>query len=437
MSEPFVLHCGNSLDILKNYPDNHFDSIVTDPPYGISFMGRKWDYDVPSQEIWAECLRVLKPGGHLLAFAGTRTQHRMAVRIEDAGFEIRDMIAWVYGSGMPKSLDVSKAIDKAAGAEREILSERANRSSFDPDAEGGGGFQRGTIQITVPATDAAKKWDGWGTSLKPALEPITVARKPLIGTVAENVLAHGTGAINIDSCRIPTSDKLGGGGEKAETSAKFTNDGWKRPWMDDPEQLEAQAAKVRANVEKAESLGRFPANLIHDGSDEVVSLFPNSKSCSSPSKATPSGKIFGGSRSQGAIYPGEDGSAARFFYCAKTSRQDRNEGLYSNTTPMVASGATMRECEDADWKSRNGNYHPTVKPTDLMAYLCRLVTSPNGIILDPFMGSGSTGKAAIREGFKFVGIDMQQEYVDISNTRISHELKESSKLKSTSEQLDI
>ena len=339
-SEGVKLIHGDCLDVLKGMPDNSVDSIVTDPPYGLSFMGKKWDYDVPEQAIWEECLRVLKPGGHLLAFAGTRTQHRMAVRIEDAGFEIRDMIAWVYGSGFPKSMDVSKAIDKAAGAQREILSERTNRSSFDPEKQGGGGFQRGTIQVTTPATDAARQWQGWGTALKPALEPITVARKPFKGTVAANVLEWETGAINVDGCRVATSEILG------------------RPQA---EQLFFSGLKNNGYNDNSDKRGgRWPANLIHDGSDEPTELL---------------------------------GAAARFFYCAKTSKKDRGEG----------------------------NIHPTVKPTELMAYLCRLVTPPCGVVLDPFMGSGSTGKAAVREGFRFIGIEMDAEYLAIAEARIAHE----------------
>lgn len=338
--KPYDIHLGNCLEVLKRIPENSVDSIVTDPPYGLAFMGKKWDYDVPDQAIWEECLRVLKPGGHLLAFAGTRTQHRMAVRIEDAGFEIRDMIAWVYGSGFPKSMDVSKAIDKAAGADRTVLSERANKSSFDPDGIGGGGFQRGTIQITEPATDDAKKWQGWGTALKPALEPITVARKPFKGTVAANVMEWETGAINVDGCRVATSEILG------------------RPQA---EQLFFSGLKNNGYNDNSDKRGgRWPANLIHDGSDEPTELF---------------------------------GAAARFFYCAKTSKKDRGEG----------------------------NIHPTVKPTDLMAYLCRLVTPPGGVVLDPFMGSGSTGKAAVREGFRFIGIEMDADYLAIAEARIAHE----------------
>jgi site-specific DNA-methyltransferase (adenine-specific) len=319
-------------------PDNSIDSIVTDPPYGLSFMGKKWDYDVPSEAIWRECLRVLKPGGHLLAFAGTRTQHRMAVRIEDAGFEIRDMIAWVYGSGFPKSLDVSKAIDKAAGAEREVIGVAGKSGSARNSMAGD--FAGGEYMSTAPATDAARQWARWGTALKPALEPITVARKPLIGTVAENVLAHGTGALNVDGCRV---------GDNA---------GWSYPsgrggsgWHG-RESLSANLSEPMAATQ-----GRWPANLIHDGSEEVVGLLND---------------------------------AARFFYCAKASKRDRNEG----------------------------NNHPTVKPTDLMRYLCRLVTPPGGTVFDPFMGSGSTGKAAAIEGFSFIGAEMQREYFDIAASRI-------------------
>jgi DNA modification methylase len=341
---------GDCLEVLKEMPDNSVDSIVTDPPYGLSFMGKKWDYDVPEQAIWEECLRVLKPGGHLLAFAGTRTQHRMAIRIEDAGFEIRDMIAWVYGSGFPKSMDVSKAIDKAAGAVREVVGFDAAKSTQQTAKKGTqayGDFNGQTGLITVPATDAARKWEGWGTALKPALEPITVARKPFKGTVAANVLEWGTGAINIDEGRV-------------------VGDVWTRrtPYKDNIKGGQLHAAKSESTYacgpQSGNELGRWPANLIHDGSDETTELL---------------------------------GDAARFFYCAKTSLKDRGEG----------------------------NTHPTVKPTDLMVYLCRLVTPPGGVVLDPFMGSGSTGKAAVREGFRFIGIEMDADYLAIAEARIAHE----------------
>ena len=332
----FEIHHGMCLDVLKTFPDNSFDSIVTDPPYGISFMGKKWDYDVPSVEEWAECLRVLKPGGHLLAFAGTRTQHRTAVRIEDAGFEIRDMIAWVYGSGFPKSLNVSKAIDKDAGAERETV-----KAGTRSDAS-----------ITAPATEDAKKWDGWGTALKPAMEPITVARKPLTGTVAANVLEWGTGAINIDGCRVEPT------GESRERVSEASQD---RRYTEAGGTNFAALPGTRGGAPE----GRWPANLIHDGSEEVAGIFPNSKD-------------------------GGAGSAARFFYCAKASKADRGEG----------------------------NDHPTVKPTDLMRYLCRLVTPPGGKTLDPWVGSGSTGKAAILEGFDFTGIERDIGSVETARRRI-------------------
>ena len=378
------LMLGDCLERLRELPDCSVDSVVTDPPYGLSFMGKKWDYDVPSVEVWAECLRVLKPGGHLLAFAGTRTQHRMAVRIEDAGFEIRDMIAWCYASGFPKSLDVSKAIDRAAGAEREIV-----RTPMTPHSTAGKGLSNELDERpwmtearkngyhehagNNPATKAAKQWQGWGTALKPALEPITVARKPLgENTVAANVLAHGTGAINVDGCRVemPFGDsKCGGFGNG---SVGF-NGG------------DARGAKWQTQTS-----GRWPANLIHDGSDEVVGLFP----------VTTSGKPCGNknvissfcSKQDGRPLTGfgDTGSAARFFYCAKASKKDRESST-----------------------------HPTMKPTDLMRYLCRLVTQPGGVVLDPFMGSGSTGKAAVLEGFQFIGIEREGEYLDIATRRIA------------------
>ena len=378
--KPAELHLGDCLDMLRDMPNASIDAVVTDPPYGLSFMGKRWDYDVPSVEIWAECLRVLKPGGHLLAFAGTRTQHRMAVRIEDAGFEIRDMIAWVYGSGFPKSLDVSKAIDRAAGAEREVVGVHMRH--------GGGSAQSGSmagplgtlseLPLTAPATPEAQQWAGWGTSLKPSLEPITVARKPLEGTVAANVLQWGTGGINVDGCRVGTD-----GGTTRSEQAPYAESGWRT------------GHKIEAL-----NLGRWPANLIHDGSDEVVGLFPET----GVSKGTAQFKThttyqWSKSHPDATAEPqygaeigyGDTGSAARFFYTAKASRQDR----------------------DPD------NTHPTVKPTDLMRYLCRLVTPPGGLVLDPFMGSGSTGKAALLEGFRFVGVERDAAYYAIAQRRIA------------------
>lgn len=395
----FMLYPGDCLIALRSMSADSVDSVVTDPPYGLSFMGKRWDYDVPKTEIWAECLRVLKPGGHLLAFAGTRTQHRMAVRIEDAGFDIRDMIAWLYGSGFPKSLDVSKAVDKAAGAVREKI--RIDASEVrNPKATGGG--RDGTIGATRPwieqamlagfhekdsdraVTADAQAWQGWGTALKPAMEPITVARKPFPGTVAQNVLAHGTGALNIDECRVGLSEgddpRLGGKGVWTTT-------------------------KPRGTVASS-PLGRWPANVMHDGSAEVVSLFPESKGQQGDVRGTEQSRTGGvGTHCYGEYGPvatarrGDSGSAARFFYCAKTSKRDRDEGLARKSEPRA-------------------NHHPTVKPTELMRYLCRLVTPPGGVVLDPFMGSGSTGKAAMLEGFSFVGCEMSDDYLELARARI-------------------
>ena len=369
----FTLHNGDCLDVLRTMPENSVDSIVTDPPYGLSFMGKKWDYDVPSEAIWRECLRVLKPGGHLLAFAGTRTQHRMAVRIEDAGFEIRDMIAWVYGSGFPKSLDVSKAIDKGEGFWRG----RAGAVKSGNDAMSGGNYER--TAKGDPVTAAAAAWQGWGTALKPALEPITVARKPLAGTVAENVLQWGCGGLNIDGCRIP---------------------GWK-PQV--TQGINSNASSFNVAKERrisGDSMeGRWPANLIHDGSGDVLAGFPEGNS--------------------------------RFFYCAKASKKDRDEGLdgfrkvrASEITGRVegSAGLVMEGGKANPYAGTTGepraNNHPTVKPTDLMRYLARLVTPPGGVVLDPFMGSGSTGKAAMLEGFRFIGIERDEQYMGIARARI-------------------
>lgn len=354
----FKIYNDDCLNVLKTMEDNSIDSCVTDPPYGLSFMGKLWDYDVPQKEIWEQVFRVLKPGAYLLAFFGSRTYHRGVVQIEDAGFEIRDQIMWLYGSGFPKSLNVGKAIDKDAGAKRtNPIGPKINTydgAKRNPENHGNPADQSNVgkwglkktphgIMEFEPATDEAKKWEGWGTALKPAHEPIVVARKPIHQSVAKNVLEYGTGALNIDGCRV------------------------------------------------GEENGRWPANVIHDGSDEVVSKFPDAKGGTTNGNAPTgvSGNITPMRRGN-LITRNDSGSAARFFYCAKASKADREQG----------------------------NNHPTVKPTELMKYLCRLVTPPNGIILDPFMGSGSTGKAALQEGFNFIGIEMNKEYYEIAEKRI-------------------
>jgi len=351
-----VFH-GDCREVLRGLPDNSIDSVVTDPPYELGFMGKKWDstgiaYDV---SVWEECLRVLKPGGHILAFGGSRTWHRLAVAIEDAGFEIRDSIAWMYGSGFPKSLDVSKAIDKRLGAEREVVGTRQGKGSqtgVTVGAIGGGaseGFGHGnTINETSAHTPEAQHWEGWGTALKPTHEPIVVGRKPFAkgSTVAANVLLHGVGGLNIDASRIGTDDTR----SKTSMSAMGQNSGWN--------------AHQNREVIAGSACGRWPANVILD------------------------------EYSAGLLDEQSGENPPRFFYCAKASKRDRNEGL-----------------EDS-------NPHPTVKPTTLMRYLIKLVTPAGGTVLDPFTGSGSTGKAALLDGFDFVGAELTEEYLPIIEGRL-------------------
>ena len=411
---------------MKAMPDNSVDSIVTDPPYELGFMGKSWDSSgiAFNIEVWQEALRVLKPGGHLIAFSGSRTYHRMAVAIEDAGFEIRDQIMWVYGSGFPKSHNISKAIDKAAGAEREVV-------QTIPDRWAGKGsvYQRSTqdetetVEITQPSTDAAKQWDGWGTALKPAHEPIVLARKPLVGTVANNVLTYGTGGLNIDGSRVGENfDKLQGRPiqKLATRLSDETDEEYRSRVLESPEQQLALA--------KLKELGRWPANFIHDGSDEVVELFPDTKSGAVKPYQRANRDSYSGSMPAESTFnkEGDSGSAARFFYCAKASKRDRNEGLdgfEAKFAPTMSDGIGGKE-HNEETATKKLNHHPTVKPTDLMRYLVRLVTQPNGTVLDPFMGSGSTGKACAYEGFDFIGIDQSAEYVEIARARIEYAQKQ-------------
>jgi len=405
---------GDCRTVMKDLADNSIDSIVTDPPYELGFMGKSWDasgvaYDVT---VWQECLRVLKPGGHLLSFGGSRTYHRMACAIEDAGFQIRDQIMWVYGSGFPKSLNISKAIDKAAGAGRE-----------NGKLKWKGGTQLGVINDdswkpkdvyeSQPATAEAKEWNGWGTALKPAHEPIVLARKPLDGTVANNVLTHGVGGINIDGCRVGMSE--------ADKAKSLNN--WKPQGYELKESIYEFGTEV-VTTEQSQQ-GRFPANFIHDGSDEVLELFPETKG--GTWNTTKGARHFNNdgeptdyatSKSDSSI-----GSAARFFYCAKANKKDRNEGLDQFEEKRDADRTKDDGAGGDNPRNRSNtaklNHHPTVKPTELMRYLCRLVTPPNGTVLDPFTGSGSTGKAAVAEGFSFIGIEQSAEYVEIAKARIT------------------
>lgn len=374
------------IEAMKEMWDNSVDSIVTDPPYELGFMGKSWDSTgiAFNVEVWEEALRVLKPGGHLIAFSGSRTYHRMAVAIEDAGFEIRDQIMWVYGSGFPKSMNIGKQLDD---------------------------------------------WQGWGTALKPAHEPMVLARKPVVGTIANNVLTHGVGGLNIDASRVE-GDK-GTGNWKGVTTPDQSDNIYAGGWDGSVQSIEP--------ITDDGTIGRFPANFIHDGSDEVVGLFPESNGAGG---SVPNVKITGygdGIGSGESVYTPNDrkgfnsgsGSAARFFYCAKTSKRDRNEGL-EGFEAVNASEMVNRKEDSAGMNSpragagrTNGaaNHHPTVKPTSLMQYLVRLVTPPNGTVLDPFMGSGSTGKACAYEGFDFIGIDQSAEYVEIAKARINFALE--------------
>lgn len=395
------LHQGDSRDVLKTLGDASIDSIVCDPPYALvsiqkrfgkpgsaaakhgadgafaraarGFMGKDWDVadTAFAETFWAECLRVLKPGGHVVAFGGTRTYHRLVCAIEDAGFEIRDQLGWVYGSGFPKS----------------------HNQSGD--------------------------WQGWGSALKPAWEPICLARKPLTGTISGNLAEWGVGALNIDGCRVGWPD-----GKVPEIGTP--------EWGGPNKKSTAVPGQAGETVERVgpSQLGRWPANIIHDGSDEVLAAFPDAKGqqgkVGPEHGAKDSRGIYGdfGPRDDFAPRIETDTSAARFFYCAKASRKDRDEGL--SHLPKQAGGMVSETSGqhitrlEADYKPEpRANIHPTVKPTSLMQYLCRLITPPGGTILDPFLGSGSTGKAAVLEGFSFVGIEREAEYMPIAEARIA------------------
>lgn len=427
-----TLYLDDCLNVLPSLKD--IDSCVTDPPYGLKFMGKDWDHGVPGERFWRAILDACRPGAHLLAFGGTRTYHRLVCAIEDAGWEIRDTIMWVYGSGFPKSLDVSKAIDKGAGAKREVVGRRIDRAATPKRDFRGGAFHAGAENknidcsaITAPATGAAKQWDGWGTALKPAVELICLARKPLSEkTVAANILKHGVGGLNIDGCRIPVDPDVDASqlrtmnrGQRADDQEwGFSKKGGNTPQVIRPE-------------------GRFPANLVHDGSEEVMGLFPVTTSGKLLTHHKQSGGGLAGTLTfairertgEPCSFGGDSGSAARFFYCAKASGKDRNEGL-EDLKDMVLARSCQAQAEEKRGhvvKKSGGafnkarivkNNHPTVKPTNLMRYLCRLITPPGGGVLDPFMGSGSTGKAAVPEGFQFVGIENEEPSFNIACKRM-------------------
>jgi site-specific DNA-methyltransferase (adenine-specific) len=383
-------------------------------------MSKKWDYDVPSVEIWKECLRVLKPGGFLLSFSSTRTYHRMTINIEDAGFEIRDSCTWNYSSGFPKSHNISASIDKMYGHPNRGRAIPTASSYQACDVDQDNKLTSNPVGPYEPKTDEAKQWQGWGTALKPSQEFIAVARKPLDGTVANNVLEWGTGGMNIDATRVPMSDedygKLSSGVERIREKGGTMDNSWKN-------------SSDLSGANPVNPAGRWPANFIHDGSQEVLELFPDTK----PSKSggmsyNKDTQHLSGKKPQPRTgHDDNGGSAARFFYVPKASRRDKEEGLdgfeekigvkqfnEGMEGQIRSNGTVIKEA------SKLRNPHPTVKPTELMKYLCRLVTQPGGIVLDPFMGSGSTGKAAILEGFRFIGCELDEEYLAIAEARIKH-----------------
>lgn len=406
---PPLLLKGDCLVELARIPDASVDAVVTDPPYGLGFMGKGWDIHTPLDferfcAAWAaECLRILKPGGHMLAFGGSRTWHRLAAGIEDAGFEIRDSIAWLYGSGFPKSMDVSKAIDKSLGATRtEYAGVRPGHESFvgrdnlkslrDSGAlSGEGGYSRPWMHdaekveaqhhVLAPATDAAREWQGWGTALKPAFEPIVVARKPLIGTVAANVLAHGTGALNIDATRIATDEDT------------------RRPFGTPSDHVAQLKTLPPGELNTGSDKGRWPANVVLDEAqaaalDAQSGYMKDGVSVNRNRNADEiANKVYGARRkvTTDAGY-GSGGGASRFFYVAKAPKSER---------PVVDSTS-----------------HPTVKPLALMRWLIRLVTPPGGCVVDPFAGSGTTLEAAYLEGMESIGVEMTPDYWPLIAARI-------------------
>ena len=365
-----TLFNGDNIEVIRTLPENSIDSIVTDPPYGISFMNKKWDHDVPSVEFWKEIFRVLKPGGHVLSFGGTRTYHRMVVNMEDVGFEIRDQIMWIYGSGFPKSLNIGMEVDKKLGNEREVVGISDNtRKRNNHEYNSVGNFGSKELENTKGNTP----YEGWGTGLKPANEPICLARKPIEEkTITDNVLKYGTGGINIDGCRIGTTDNLLRIGDTlGDRFANFNN----------------ESGKGECNVVTGSNDGRFPSNVIMD---EVA---------------------------------GEElGNQRKFFYCPKVSTQERNLGIENSKKAKnfrQQGEAFKNGSAITDVERNEGNNHPTIKPIELMRYLVRLVTPKGGVVMDPFMGSGSTGVAALNEDFRFVGIEMDEVYFEIAKQRVN------------------
>jgi len=421
------VHLGDCRPWLAAMPEASIDAIATDPPYGLAFMGREWDKALPDPATWAELLRVAKPGAHLVAFGHPRLYHRLAVDIEDAGWELRDCLMWLFGTGFPKSLDVSKAIDAAAGAERPVVGRgESGRTSVLGGLAGRSGERgRGGGELVTP--DAAR-WSGWGTALKPAWEPIVLARKPLAGTVAANVLEHGTGGINVDGCRVgwrDESDRVAGRPASfSRAHAGFNG--------------EAFAIADRSHrdpVAEQSNAGRWPANVVLDEEaaarldGETGALTSRGNIGPSIAKGPPGAAYaIGAERPSGSEYTyGDSGGASRFFYTAKASRAEREAGLggkrrrsSAEITGRAEGSAGSKHPRASVTGSKRANTHPTVKPIDLMQWLVRLVTPPGGKVLDPFTGSGTTGCAAALEGFEFAGAELSATYAEIARARIEH-----------------
>ena len=418
----------NIKDWAKNYTGEPFDGILCDPPYELGFMGKSWDSSgiAFDKDMWSDLLRILKPGGHLLAFSGSRTYHRMAVAIEDAGFEIRDMIEWVYGSGFPKSLNIGKAVDKLQGNKREIVRERSGAMNNAKNSEAQS-FTKGDVGFKTHFTETkgTSEWEGYGTALKPAHEPCVLARKPLDGTVANNVLKHGTGGLNIDGSRVGYTS------ESDMESAKWGGAG-------KPPSEASWKMQSKIVYDTRTPLGRFPANLIHDGSDEVEAVFPQTGKGNGGKPFSYSGReydnkdssMFNGDKPQAPSNFNDSGSASRFFYCAKASKRERNAGLDGfevkgkvyNGQSDTGAGKAKGSVEDKFSTQPSANHHPTVKPLSLTKYLATLIKPPTGgRLLVPFSGSGSEMIGALQAGWEYVeGVELTEEYIPIAEARIMH-----------------
>jgi len=430
----WVLYCGNNADLLPGLAGAGVHACVTDPPYGLRFMDRRWDYSVPTVAQWAAVLACLLPGAHVAMFGGSRTYHRAVVALEDAGADIRDTLMWLYGSGFPKSHDVGKAIDRAAGAERAETSRR-DKGQMHGGAWGGEhGFAQMHIRRDAPATEAAAAWQGWGTALKPAHEPICLARRPLAGTVAANVLAHGVGGLNIDACRVPCAETPAADRRKGAPPVRdglFTN-----------RITPARYAEPRPG----EQTGRWPPNLLHDGSAEVLAVFPdtagghgNATNSKDDSTTVWFSGGYAGHRRPRTERDGLDqqDTAARFFpslpidepdapralYCPKAARSERDDGCEEfgmRQAHKLSGGECVAEGRTAaKGKAVGRNHHETVKPLRLCAWLVRLITPPGGLVLDPWAGSGSVGVAALAEGMRYIGIELDPEHCAIAAARLA------------------